>query len=37
MYEIQYGKIEKAKMYVNKIKSDLKNFQIPKSVLQFLN
>ncbi|MEJ5351997.1 MAG: DUF2723 domain-containing protein [Melioribacteraceae bacterium] len=37
MYEIQYGKIERAKMYVNKIKSDLKNFQIPKSVLQFLN
>jgi len=37
MYEIQYGKIDKAKMYINKIKSDLKNFHIPESILKFFN
>ncbi len=37
MYEIQYGKIDRAKMYIDKIKGDLKNFRIPENVLKYIN
>ncbi len=37
MYELQFNKIDRAKIYVNKIKIDLKNYNLPKQLEEILN
>ncbi len=37
VYEIQYDKIDRARLYINKIKSDFPHYQIPKGVAEVLN
>ncbi|MEG8946344.1 protein O-mannosyl-transferase family [Rosettibacter firmus] len=36
MYEIQYGKYELAKIYLSKIRNELKNFEIPSNILKLI-
>ncbi|MCX7797667.1 MAG: DUF2723 domain-containing protein [Melioribacter sp.] len=36
MYEFQYGKVNKAKMYLEKVKKDFKNFRIPRNILRMI-
>lgn len=36
VYEYQYSKLERAKMYISKVKKYFKNFQIPQNILSLI-
>ncbi len=36
LYEKKYGKLERAKIYLSKVKSDLKKFRVPENILRLI-